>query len=60
MGLGNMSYDQRLKTLDLYSVKERLIRTNVMKCWKIFHGISGVVLSDIFTIAPLRGMIKRP
>ena len=57
-GLGNMTYDQRLKTLDLYSVKGRLLRADIIKCWKIFHGMSGVVPTDIFLMAPLRGTIR--
>ena len=47
-GLGDMDYGERLKSLDLYSVKGRLLRTDLMKCWKIFHGLCPIKPSDLW------------
>ena len=32
----------RLKEIDLFSVKGRLLRADIIKCWKIFHNLSQV------------------
>ena len=48
-----MSYDQRLKTLVLYSVKGRL--ANLIKCWKIFNGMSAITPTDLFTMTQVPG-----
>ena len=37
-GLENVDYASRLKLLNLYSVKGRLLRADLIKYWKIFHG----------------------
>ena len=42
VGLRSMEYGDRLKELDLFSVKGRLLRADIIKCWKIFHGHSQV------------------
>ena len=34
-GFENLTYSQRLKDLDLFSVDGRLLRTDVIKCWKM-------------------------
>lgn len=38
LGLKDVEYGTRLQKLDLYSVKGRLLRADMLKCWKIFHG----------------------
>ena len=49
-GLTNMSYGDRLRILGLYSVKGRLLRADLIKCWKIFHGFSAVSPSSLFSV----------
>ena len=46
-----LSYLQRLTALDLYSVQGRLLRADIIKCWKIFHQECSVSPSDIFVLA---------
>ena len=53
--LENMSYAQRLMDLDLFSVKGRLLRADLIKCWKIFHGLSPISPTDLFTLTPSIG-----
>ena len=50
-GLEEFSYSQRLEILDLYSVKGRLLRADIIKCWKIFHGKCGVDPEELFVLA---------
>ena len=57
-GCEGMTYDQRLRTLDLYSVKGRLLRADIIKCWKIFNGMSPIVPSDLFTMSPARDITR--
>ena len=37
-GLETLSYLERLKKLSLYSIAGRLLRADLIKLWKIFHG----------------------
>ena len=55
VGLENLDYSERLHFLDLYSVKGRLGRADLIKCWKIFHGKSAIGPQDIFNLAPRVG-----
>lgn len=50
-GFTELSYDQRLESLDLYSVQGRLLRADLLKCWKIFHGESGIIPEELFILA---------
>ena len=50
-GLEDLSYPQRLEILDLYSVKGRLMRADILKCWKIFHGKCGIDPEELFVPA---------
>ena len=50
-GLSELTYANRLKTLNLYSVQGRLLRADLLKCWKIFHGQSAIAPQDLFTPA---------
>ena len=52
-GLESQNYDERLRALDLYSVKGRLLRADLIKVWKIFQGKSSISPNDIFSISPL-------
>ena len=49
-GFSNLSYAERLKKLDMYSVKGRLLRTDLILCWNIAHGKCNS-LKDIFISA---------
>ena len=59
-GLGGMSYADRLSVLDLYSVKGRLLRADLMKVWKMFNGLSAVSPGEIFQMAEQRGLRGHP
>ena len=47
-GLENKEYGERLSSLNLYSVQGRLLRADLIKCWKIFHGLCPIKPSDIW------------
>lgn len=57
-GCEGMSYDQRLKLLNLYSVKGRLLRADLIKCWKIFNGLSPITPTHLFRMAPALGITR--
>ena len=40
LGLKDMIYAERLRALDLFSVQGRLLRADMLKCWKIFRYLS--------------------
>lgn len=48
-GLENMTYSMRLRALNLFSVKGRLLRHDLIHYWKIFHGMSPLSPGIIFT-----------
>ena len=50
--LDELPYWERLRTLDLYSVKGRLLRYDIIKYWKIFHNQCSISPEDIFVPAP--------
>ena len=57
-GLDSLSYPQRLRVLNLYSIEGRLLRADLIKCWKIFNNECAVNAEDIFVLArgrPTRG-----
>ena len=47
-GLSSLSYGERLKSLNLYSIQGRLLRADLIQCWKIFNGHSCISPADIF------------
>ncbi|XP_076047391.1 uncharacterized protein LOC143028924 [Oratosquilla oratoria] len=47
-GLEDLDYSQRLRTLNLYSIKGRLLRHDIIKCWHIFHGKLAISRDDLF------------
>ena len=51
-GMESLSYGDRLRTLHLYSVQGRLLRADLIQCWKIFNGKSVIVPSDLFARPP--------
>ena len=49
--LGNKEYGVRLRALNvLYSVKDRFLRADLIKCWEAFHGLSPTVPSDFMDL----------
>ena len=51
-GLASISYIERLRSLNLYSVQGRLLRADLIQCWKIFNGISCLEPGDLFCVRP--------
>lgn len=51
-GLSSFPYSERLKRLNMYSTKGRLLRQDLIYAYKIFHGLSAIKPSDIFLLAP--------
>lgn len=51
-GLKTLSYADRLETLNLYSVQGRLIRADLIQCWKVFNGQSCLSPDDMFNLRP--------
>jgi hypothetical protein len=49
-GLRDVDYGDRLRILDLFSVKGRLIRADLIKVWKIFNGQSALKPEDVFQV----------
>ena len=55
-GLEILSYSDRLIHLDLYCIHGRLLRANLIKYWKTFHGLSAIKVLDTFQLAPVVGI----
>ena len=51
-GLHDLPYLERLRKLDLFSVKAKMERYDLISCYKIFHGLSPITPSDLFIMAP--------
>ena len=54
-GMEEKSYGERLLAMDLYSVKGRLLRADLIRCWKIFNGKCVIAPSDLFEMSPHPG-----
>ena len=50
-GFSNLPYSERLQRLNLFSIKGRLIRTDIIKMWKIFHNQTSISPNQLFTLA---------
>ena len=50
-GFDSLEYQDRLAALRLFSVKGRLLRSDIIYCWKIFHGKCGVSPEQIFILS---------
>ena len=48
--LAGQNYKERLDALDLYSIKGRLLRADMIYVWKIMHGYSSISPEDLFVI----------
>ena len=53
--LAELPYSARVETLDLFSVKGRLWRSDMITVWKIFHGLSTINPEQLFEMAPRAG-----
>ena len=51
-GLSTLSYADRLRSLNLYSCQGRLMRADLIQCWKIFNGKSCITPVDLFCLPP--------
>ena len=53
-GLSDLSYNDRLRRLDLFSFQDRLLRADLVLIWKIIHGPETLFtfLSDTGTRGP--------
>ena len=49
-GLAELSYGERLDQLDLFSVQGRLVRADLILCWKIFNGLSTISPDMLFSL----------
>ena len=58
-GLEEVSYGDRLRELNLFSVKGRLLRADLIKYWKILHGPSEDMRA-LFQLAPVVGTRGHP
>ena len=47
-GLENLSYSERLKLLNLFSIQGRLLRHDIVKYWQIFHNRCAISPTDLF------------
>ena len=50
-GFSELHYSDRLKKLNLTSIKGRLQRADIILCWKIFHGKCFIKPEQLFTMS---------
>ena len=48
VGMENLPYHERLRQLDLFSFRGRLLRADLILVWKIFNGKCGIKPDDLF------------
>ena len=54
--LSSLSYEDRLASLNLFSIKGRLLRSDLIQCYKIFHNLSPIKPQDLFTLTHHQGL----
>ena len=54
-GMSDIDYRTRLQLLNQYSVQGRLLRGDLIQCWKLFHGKCSIAPTDLFSLAPQTG-----
>ena len=57
-GLEDTPYEERLRILDLFSVKGRLIRYDMIRVWKILNGMTGIPFESVFSLSPSIGTTR--
>ena len=50
-GMSMLSYAERLHALQLFSVKGRLLRADLIYCWKLFNGKCSLSVEDLFQLS---------
>ena len=50
-GIGHLPYSERLKSLDLYSMCGRLLRSDLILVWKIFNNSCAINPTDMFELS---------
>ena len=50
MGLGNLSYEERLKRLGMFSLRYKRLRGDMIEVFKMIHGIDKVNLGKLFNM----------
>ena len=50
LGMGELTYGERLRRLDLFSVQGRLLRADLILTWKIFAGECAIQQPQLFTL----------
>lgn len=53
INFSHLSYPERLSNLNFVSIKGRLLRTDLILCYKIFHDLSPIKPLDLFIMSPL-------
>ena len=51
-GMATLSYGDRLRSLNLYSIQGRLLRADLIQCWKIVNDHSCISPADLFQQLP--------
>ena len=59
-GMTQLDYGSRLRSLNMYSVSGRLLRADMIYCWKLFNGQCCVPPSALFSPAPQGGTRGHP
>ena len=54
-GMSDLDYRTRLQILNQYSVQGRLLRGDMIQCWKMFHGKCSIATTNLFTMTPQSG-----
>ena len=49
-GLADLSYGERLKSLDLFSFQGRLLRSDLILVYKILHSMCAIGIDEIFVL----------
>ena len=50
-GISHLSYEERLKELDMYSVERRYLRGDMIEVYKMCNGLDKVDLNNYFTLS---------
>ena len=55
-----LDHSARLHELDLFSIRGRLLKADIIKYWKVFHSEQDLELSSIFVLASRVGIRGAP
>ena len=59
-GMGSLSYEVRLRELDLFSMKGRLLRADLILVWKIINKECAIPSEQLFTFSHVRNTRGHP